>query len=240
MEFTMIETGWLSILPPIIAIGLALITKEVYSSLFIGLFSGMLIYSFAGGGTVSAAATTFDMMYSKIADNAYMIIFLALLWAVVVLVSKSGGSEAYGRWAGKAAEDQALGGLCHVAAGRADLHRRRLQLPDRGHGDAPHHRPAEDLPGEAGLHHRRHRRAGVHHRAGVQLGGGGGQRGEPDRRLQRLPVHDPLQPLRAADHPHGAVHLLDRKGFRPDEEGGAGRGGGDAGRRRVPSRAGAA
>lgn len=102
MEFTMIETGWLSILPPIIAIALALLTKEVYSSLFLGLFSGMLIYSFAGGGTIiSAVATTFDMMYSKIADNAYMIIFLALLWAVVSLVSKSGGSEAYGRWAGK-------------------------------------------------------------------------------------------------------------------------------------------
>ena len=102
MEFTMIETGWVSILPPVIAITLAFITKEVYSSLFIGLFSGILIYSFAaGGGLVYAASTAFDMMYSKIADNAYMIIFLALLWAVVSLVSKSGGSEAYGRWAGK-------------------------------------------------------------------------------------------------------------------------------------------
>ena len=98
----MIETGWLSLLPPIIAIALALITKEVYSSLFIGIFSGMLIYSFAGGGTIlSAVATTFDMMYAKIVDNAYMIIFLGLLWAVVMLVSKSGGSQAYGRWAGK-------------------------------------------------------------------------------------------------------------------------------------------
>ncbi len=98
----MVETGWLSILPPLIAIVLALLTKEVYSSLFIGLFSGVLIYAFSTGGSiVSATATTFDMMYSKIADNAYMIIFLALLWAVVVLVSKSGGSEAYGRWAGK-------------------------------------------------------------------------------------------------------------------------------------------
>ncbi len=98
----MIETGWLSLLPPIIAIALALITKEVYSSLFIGIFSGMLIYSFSGGGTIlSAVATTFDMMYAKIADNAYMIIFLGLLWAVVMLVSRSGGSQAYGRWAGK-------------------------------------------------------------------------------------------------------------------------------------------
>ena len=102
MEFTMIETGWLSILPPLIAIMLALITKEVYSSLFIGVFSGMLIYSvFSGGTLISATALTFDMMSSKIADNAYMIIFLALLWAVVKLVSESGGSYAYGVWARK-------------------------------------------------------------------------------------------------------------------------------------------
>ena len=102
MDFVMIETGWWSILPPLIAIALALITKEVYSSLFIGIISGMLIYSFAGSGSVfSAAALTFDMMSAKIADNAYMIIFLALLWAVVSLVSKSGGSQAYGRWVEK-------------------------------------------------------------------------------------------------------------------------------------------
>lgn len=101
MEFEMIETGWLSIVPPILAIALALMTKEVYSSLFIGLFSGILIYSFSSGGSiVQAAALTFDMMSNKIAENSYMIIFLALLWAVVVLVSKSGGSYAYGRWAG--------------------------------------------------------------------------------------------------------------------------------------------
>lgn len=102
MEFTMIETGWLSILPPLIAIVLALITKEVYSSLFIGVFSGMLIYSFySGNSVIYAARLTFDMMSSKIADNAYMIIFLALLWAVVMLVTKSGGSLAYGKWAGE-------------------------------------------------------------------------------------------------------------------------------------------
>ncbi len=102
MEFTMIETGWLSILPPLIAIALALITKEVYSSLFVGVVSGMLIYTFhAGENIFYAASLTFDMMSSKISDNSYMIIFLALLWAVVSLVSKSGGSRAYGRWAGR-------------------------------------------------------------------------------------------------------------------------------------------
>lgn len=102
MDFILIETGWVSVLPPLIAITLALITKEVYSSLFIGLFSGMLIYAAASGGTIfSAVNMTFDMMCSKIADNAYIIMFLGMLWAVVTLVSKSGGSQAYGRWAEK-------------------------------------------------------------------------------------------------------------------------------------------
>ena len=122
MDFAMIETGWLSLLPPIIAIVLALITKEVYSSLFIGIFSGMLIYSFSGGGTIlSAVALTFDMMCSKIADNAYMIIFLALLWAVVMLVSKSGGSQAYGL-GGKTAQNQAVCFPGYFSAGRFDFH----------------------------------------------------------------------------------------------------------------------
>ena len=97
----MIETGWVSILPPLIAIVLALVTKEVYSSLFLGVLSGMVIYVVSAQEPFMAVfSRMFDMMAQKIADNAYMIIFLALLWAVVSLVSKSGGSQAYGRWAG--------------------------------------------------------------------------------------------------------------------------------------------
>ena len=112
MGFEMINTGWISILPPLIAIALALLTKEVYSSLFIGILSGMLIYSFSAGESIFAAiAHIFDMMFEKISDNAYMIIFLALLWAVVVLVSKSGGSEAYGRWAGRKLKSRRSAGL---------------------------------------------------------------------------------------------------------------------------------
>ncbi|MBR0087785.1 MAG: Na+/H+ antiporter NhaC family protein [Lachnospiraceae bacterium] len=96
----MIETGFVSILPPLIAIVLALITKEVYSSLFLGVLSGMLIYTIAAHESfVAVFAHLFDMMAGKISDNSYMIIFLALLWAVVTLVGKSGGSAAYGRWA---------------------------------------------------------------------------------------------------------------------------------------------
>ena len=96
----MIDTGWLSILPPIIAIVLALITKEVYSSLLVGLLSGMAIYvGFAHEPIIAVFSHMFDMMAEKIADNSYMIIFLALLWAVITVVGKSGGTAAYGRWA---------------------------------------------------------------------------------------------------------------------------------------------
>ena len=102
METELIETGIFSILPPLIAISLALITKEVYFSLFLGLLSGVVIYgAFAGGSVLSVITNMFDMIANKISDNAYMIIFLALLWAVVVLISKSGGSEAFGRWVSK-------------------------------------------------------------------------------------------------------------------------------------------
>lgn len=102
MEFKIIETGIFSVLPPLIAISLALITKEVYFSLFLGLLSGAVIYGVASHGSpLSVVTDMFDMISEKIAGNAYMIIFLALLWAVVVLISKSGGSEAFGRWVSK-------------------------------------------------------------------------------------------------------------------------------------------
>ncbi len=98
----MIETGWVSIIPPLVAIALALITKEVYSSLFVGVLSGMVIYVIAAQEPFMAVFThLFDTMAGKIADNSYMIIFLALLWAVITLVGRSGGTAAYGRWAQK-------------------------------------------------------------------------------------------------------------------------------------------
>lgn len=102
MNLEMIEAGWLSILPPLIAITLALISKEVYSSLFLGVLTGMCVYCFSTGGNVLQAVTyVFDMIAAKIGQNGYMIIFLVLLGSLVVVVTRSGGSNAYGQWAGK-------------------------------------------------------------------------------------------------------------------------------------------
>ncbi len=102
MGLEMIDVGWLSILPPLIAITLALISKEVYSSLFLGVLSGMCVYCFSTGGNILQAVTyVFDMIALKIGENGYMIIFLVLLGSLVVVVTRSGGSGAYGQWAGK-------------------------------------------------------------------------------------------------------------------------------------------
>lgn len=94
-------TAW-SLLPPLVAIALALITKEVYSSLFVGIVVGALLYSnfqFEG-----AVLHTFNGGLIAVLTDAYnmgIIIFLVLLGAMVALMNKAGGSAAFGRWAGE-------------------------------------------------------------------------------------------------------------------------------------------
>lgn len=118
MGLEMIEAGWLSILPPLIAITLALISKEVYSALFLGIFSGMCVYCFCSGGNILQAVTyVFDMMAAKIGENGYMIIFLVLLGSLVVIVTRSGGSDAYGRWAGRRIRSKASAKLATAVLG---------------------------------------------------------------------------------------------------------------------------
>lgn len=91
--------GWLSIIPPIIAIVLALATKEVISSLLIGILAGALI--FTHGNPMGMIETTFTVMGDRMAGNVSILIFLGLLGALVVIVTKGGGSAAYGNWAVK-------------------------------------------------------------------------------------------------------------------------------------------
>ena len=95
-----INVGILSILPPIIAIALALITKEVISSLLIGILFGTFTYAFSTGlGIMGGVTTTVNLMATKIGDNATMILFLSLLGVLVVMVTAAGGAHAYGEWA---------------------------------------------------------------------------------------------------------------------------------------------
>ncbi len=115
MDFNMIGTAW-SLLPPIVAIGLALKTKEVYSSLFIGIVLGAAQYCVSMGTgfdgflvhltnhTVGTGdeAKSYGMIHC-LSDpwNVGILVFLVILGSIVSLMNKAGGSAAFGRWASK-------------------------------------------------------------------------------------------------------------------------------------------
>ena len=115
MDYNMIGTAW-ALLPPTVAIILALKTKEVYSSLFIGILLGALQYSISTGTgldgflihltshTVGTGDTTkgYGLIYC-LSDpwNVGILVFLVTLGAIVSLMNKAGGSAAFGRWASR-------------------------------------------------------------------------------------------------------------------------------------------
>ncbi len=111
------QTFW-ALLPPIIAIGLALITKEVYSSLFIGIVVGGLLYSnfsFEGtlnhvfsGGIVSVLSDTY---------NVGILVFLVILGILVCILNRAGGSAAFGRWAAQHIKTNVGAQLATIALG---------------------------------------------------------------------------------------------------------------------------
>ncbi len=97
-----VNVGFWSVVPPLIAIVLALVTKEVIFALVVGILSGTVIYSLAIGiGFVGVFSTTTNLMVDKLGGNASMLIFLALLGALVAVITKAGGSRAYGEWASR-------------------------------------------------------------------------------------------------------------------------------------------
>ncbi|MCI8869543.1 MAG: Na+/H+ antiporter NhaC family protein [Lawsonibacter sp.] len=108
----------LALLPPVIAIALALITKEVYSSLFIGILVGGLLYSnFSFEGTVLHAFS--DGIVASLSDsyNVGILIFLVILGTMVCLMNKAGGSAAFGRWAKQNIKSRAGAQLATILLG---------------------------------------------------------------------------------------------------------------------------
>ena len=96
MDGSMFIGTWWALVPPLLAILLAFITKEVYSSLFIGVAVGALLYS--GFHPWESFVNFFGIM--KDSMNLNILIFDVLLGMIIVLMAKSGGSAAYGKWAG--------------------------------------------------------------------------------------------------------------------------------------------
>ncbi|RHR27605.1 Na+/H+ antiporter NhaC family protein [Clostridium sp. AF19-22AC] len=96
MDGSMFIGTWWSLVPPLLAIILAFVTKEVYSSLFIGVAVGALLYT--GFQPWDSFVAFFEIMKNSM--NLNILIFDVLLGMIIVLMSKSGGSAAYGNWAG--------------------------------------------------------------------------------------------------------------------------------------------
>ena len=86
-----------SLLPPVVAIVLALITKEVYSSLFLGIMVGCFLY--VNGNPLFALQDFVDRLTSNVGGNAGILMFLVILGTMVALMIRAGGSKAYGDWA---------------------------------------------------------------------------------------------------------------------------------------------
>ena len=110
-------TFW-SLVPPLVAIALALITKEVYSSLFVGILVGALFYSnFSFEGTVLHVFQGGMISVLTSAYNMGILIFLVILGAMVCLMNRAGGSAAFGRWASKRIKTRAGAELATIGLG---------------------------------------------------------------------------------------------------------------------------
>ncbi len=110
-------TAW-ALLPPVIAIALALITKEVYSSLFVGIVIGGLLYSaYSFEGTVLHVFQGGIVSVLSDGYNIGILVFLVILGAMVALMNKAGGSAAFGRWAAQHIKSRVGAQLATVALG---------------------------------------------------------------------------------------------------------------------------
>ncbi len=110
-----VDTAW-ALLPPVIAIGLALITKEVFSSLFIGILSGAILATgFDPVKSIDMTVSTGIILSVK--STAGIFVFLVELGILVSLVNKAGGSKAFGEWAQKHVKSKIGAALCTFVLG---------------------------------------------------------------------------------------------------------------------------
>ena len=117
-DATSVQQSFWSLVPPIIAIALALITKEVYSSLFVGILTGALLFSgYNFEGTINHIFT--DGIIAVLSDsyNVGILVFLVILGIVVQLMNRTGGSAAFGTWASEKIKTREGAQLSTIALG---------------------------------------------------------------------------------------------------------------------------
>ena len=149
-ETNMSGTIW-ALVPPIVAIALALWTKEVYLSLLIGILSGALL--FTKFHILTATQTMIEVMNWKIGDNVNILLFLVFLGIIVALITKSGASQAYGDWASRKITSQRGALFSTMLLGVAYLCRRLFQLSDCRNRYASGYRQIQSKPCKTCLHH---------------------------------------------------------------------------------------
>ena len=157
---------WWSLVPPLLAIALALITKEVYSSLFIGVAMGALLYT--GFHPWNAFVALFDIMKSSM--NLNILIFDVLLGMIIVLMAKSGGSAAYGRWAGSKIKNKKSAMFATTGLGILIFVDDYFNCLTVGSVYASGHRQVQSITCETCLHNRRDCSTGLYYRTDLKLG----------------------------------------------------------------------
>ncbi len=147
----MYGTFW-ALIPPVIAITLALITKEAYSSLFIGITVGALFaQNFSPIGALDMIVN--DGLVAAISDNAGIFLFLVLLGIIVALVNAAGGSAAFGRWAARNIKTKVGASLATFVLGILIFIDDYFNCLTGRHCHAAGYGQPSDLPPQAGLSH---------------------------------------------------------------------------------------
>ena len=155
-------TIW-ALVPPIVAIALALWTKEVYLSLLIGILSGALL--FTKFHILAATQTMIEVMNWKIGDNVNILLFLVFLGIIVALITKSGASQAYGDWASRKIKSQRGALFSTMLLGVVIFVDDYFNCLTVG----TVMRPVTDKY-KVSLHHRCHSSSGLYHRTDLKLG----------------------------------------------------------------------
>ena len=118
MEAVEISVGIWSLVPPLVAIVLALLTREIVLSLFAAIFSGAIVYiCHTGGGVIDAFHIFIRLIAEKLSENLTMVIFLVVLGALVSVITRAGGARAYGEWAYRKLKDERAVGCMTILMG---------------------------------------------------------------------------------------------------------------------------
>lgn len=172
---SMYATVW-ALVPPVVAIVLALITKEVYSSLFVGIVIGGLFYGNVFQSGFSAERSVLHIFEDGLVgvlsdpDNVGILIFLVVLGVMVSMMNKAGGSAAFGEWASEHIKTRIGAQLAAIMLGVLIFIDDYFNCLTVGKCDAPCHRQASGFQSKACISDRCHSSACVHHRTYIIVG----------------------------------------------------------------------